>query len=86
MTRKEEQLLYLGIGFAAAVILATAAVLSGALPWALAFGLVSFLVTLKLAGDFKTASSVSGSGMALIMLVGALNYLFPGWYQHLILG
>ena len=86
MANKDERLLYFCIGFAAIFVLVTAAILSGALPWALAFGVVSLLVTLKLAGDFKTATWVSGSGMALIMLVGAFNYLSPGWHQHLIGG
>ena len=78
----EEMLWVVGLGFA--MVLGLLAVVSGVLPWAIAGGVVVAGVVYWFTHEWGTAGITGGFTTAVILLLGGMSVLSPGWYQSLL--
>ena len=81
MSRRTEQDLSLIVGIVAVVVVVTAAIQSGLLPWAFLSGVAVFTAVLIYSRELEPASWAGGSVAALVALIGTLNVLAPGWHN-----
>ena len=65
-------------------LLLFAAIQSGLAPWAIAFGGSTFLAMLARPRQWGPALQTGGSVSCVILLVGALNVMIPGWRHSLV--
>ena len=84
MSSKREQELALIVVGVILLILLLAAIQSGAIPWAILFGTLSFVAALWLFRHWQPALWTGGSVAGVITMIGILNVLVPGWHQNLI--
>lgn len=78
--RSDEEAFWL-FGLALVVFLGLLAVVNGVLPWAIAGGVVVAGVVLWYTREWRTAGIAGGLAAAVILLLGGMSVMFPGWYQ-----
>ena len=82
--RHTEENMIWATGMMAVVVLVSLAVWSGVLPWAFFGGVAAALVVYLVTRAWDIAFGVGFAIAALILLLGIVSLVSPGWYQDLI--
>lgn len=79
--RRSEDDMILGLGLVLTVGLGLLGFQSGVLPWAIGGGVAVAGVVLWYTHEWGTAGIAGGIAAAVILLLGGMSVLSPGWYQ-----
>ena len=85
MARKNsDEEVFWGLGLVLTVGLGILGFQSGVLPWAIAGGVAVAGVVLWYTREFRTAGGAGIFTTAVLLLLGGMSVLSPGWYQSLL--
>ena len=74
-----------GLGLVCTVVLGLLGLQSGVLPWAIAGGVAVAGIILWYTREWGPTFIAGGLAAAVILLLGGMSVLSPGWYQGLLL-
>ena len=81
--RSDDDMIW-GLGLVFTVGLGLLGLHSGVLPWAIAGSVAVAGVVLWYTREWRTAAIAGGSTAAVVLLLGGMSVLSPGWYQSLL--